>query len=94
MDLLPLYGAPAPSGVLLLFLLVTILRPGDVARRIALSVSRVIQLDREGLLRAERDASGRRFYRPAVVERYLKAREAARRLKADQQAHDCTPPAA
>jgi hypothetical protein len=46
----------------------TLLAPRDVARRINRSVSRVIQLDREGVLRAYRDSSGRRYYDAELVE--------------------------
>lgn len=51
------------------------LAPRDVARRLNLSVSRVVQLDREGKLRAIRDSSGRRFYDAGVVEQFARARE-------------------
>ena len=47
----------------------TLLAPGAVARRLGLSTSRVIQLDREGVLPAMRDSAGRRLYDPEVVER-------------------------
>jgi hypothetical protein len=40
-----------------------------------LSTSRVVQLDREGRLRALRDSAGRRFYRPEDVERFVAERE-------------------
>jgi DNA-binding transcriptional MerR regulator len=56
------------------------LAPGDVARRLGLSVSRITQLDREGKLPAERDSSGRRLFDPDVVERF--ARERAQRRTA------------
>jgi DNA-binding transcriptional MerR regulator len=54
------------------------LAPGDVARRLQLSVSRITQLDREGKLPALRDSSGRRLYDPAVVERFAAEREQRR----------------
>ena len=54
-----------------------LLSPGDVARRLRLSVSRLAQLDRQGKLPAFRDSSGRRFYDPDVVERFAQEREAA-----------------
>jgi DNA-binding transcriptional MerR regulator len=58
-----------------------LLAPRDVGRRLNLSVSRVIQLDREGILPALRDSAGRRFYDADEVERFAVAREsrAARR---------------
>lgn len=52
-----------------------LLAPRDVARRLNLSVSRVIQLDREGTLPAQRDSAGRRFYDADEVERFAVARE-------------------
>ena len=59
-----------------LMLAVTLLTPGAVARRLKLSVSRVVQLDREGVLPAMRDSAGRRLYDPEVVETFAKKREA------------------
>jgi DNA-binding transcriptional MerR regulator len=55
-----------------------LLAPRDVGRRLGLSVSRVIQLDREGTLRARRDSAGRRFYDADEVERFAVARESQR----------------
>jgi DNA-binding transcriptional MerR regulator len=52
-----------------------LLAPRDVGRRLNLSTSRVIQLDREGTLRAMRDSAGRRFYDADDVERFTFARE-------------------
>jgi len=52
-----------------------LLAPRDVGRRLNLSVSRVIQLDREGTLPALRDNAGRRFYDADDVERFAVARE-------------------
>ena len=52
-----------------------LLAPRDVGRRLGVSVSRVIQLDREGTLRAMRDSAGRRFYDADDVERFAVARE-------------------
>jgi DNA-binding transcriptional MerR regulator len=52
-----------------------LLAPRDVGRRLNLSVSRVIQLDREGALPALRDSAGRRFYDAEEVERFAIARE-------------------
>jgi hypothetical protein len=52
-----------------------LLAPRDVGRRLHLSTSRVIQLDREGRLRALRDSAGRRFYLVDDVERFAVARE-------------------
>jgi DNA-binding transcriptional MerR regulator len=54
----------------------TLLAPRDVGRRLGLSTSRVIQLDREGVLRAMRDSAGRRLYEPETVERFAREREA------------------
>ena len=56
--------------------MLTLLAPRDVARRLSISTSRVIQLDREGCLRALRDRSGRRFYDGDAVEAFARAREA------------------
>ena len=53
----------------------TFLAPRDVAKRLDLSTSRVVQLDREGALPAMRDSAGRRFYDPALVERFARKRE-------------------
>jgi DNA-binding transcriptional MerR regulator len=53
-----------------------LLAPRDVGRRLGLSTSRVIQLNREGVLRAFRDSSGRRLYDADVVERFAVEREA------------------
>ena len=53
-----------------------ILAPKHAAQRIGKSVSRLVQLDREGKLIAERDSAGRRFYRPEVVEAYAQKEEA------------------
>jgi DNA-binding transcriptional MerR regulator len=52
-----------------------LLAPRDVGRRLSLSVSRVIQLDREGTLPALRDSAGRRFYDADAVDRFAVARE-------------------
>ena len=54
----------------------TLLAPRDVGRRLGVSTSRVIQLDREGVLRALRDSAGRRLYDPDTVERFAVEREA------------------
>jgi DNA-binding transcriptional MerR regulator len=59
-------------------MLMTLLAPRDVARRLGLSTSRVIQLDREGVLPALRDSAGRRLYDAEVVERFALERERAR----------------
>jgi MerR family regulatory protein len=53
----------------------TLLSPGDVAKRLKLSTSRVIQLDREGALRAIRDSAGRRLYEHDVVEHFAQERD-------------------
>jgi DNA-binding transcriptional MerR regulator len=56
----------------------TLLAPKDVGRRLRLSTSRVIQLDREGILRALRDSAGRRLYDADAVEKFALKREAQR----------------
>jgi predicted site-specific integrase-resolvase len=53
----------------------TLLAPRDVGRRLQLSTSRVVQLDREGRLRALRDSAGRRFYLADDVECFARERE-------------------
>jgi len=55
-----------------------LLAPRDVARRLNLSVSRVTQLDREGVLPALRDASGRRIYLEERVAEFERRRDARR----------------
>jgi predicted site-specific integrase-resolvase len=55
-----------------------LLAPRDVARRLNLSTSRVVQFDREGRLRALRDSSGRRFWTAEAVEQFAREREAHR----------------
>jgi DNA-binding transcriptional MerR regulator len=62
----------------------TLLTPGAVGRRLGISSSRVIQLDREGVLPAMRDSAGRRLYSPEAVERFAVAR--AERRATDRQA--------
>lgn len=52
----------------------TLLSPRDVGRRLNLSTSRVVQLDREGVLLAIRDSAGRRFYDAETVEHFAAAR--------------------
>jgi DNA-binding transcriptional MerR regulator len=48
-----------------------LLTTSAVAKRLNLSPSRVVQLDREGALRATmRDSAGRRLYEADVVERF------------------------
>ncbi len=59
------------------------LAPKDVGRRLRLSVSRIVQLDREGILLARRDSSGRRFYDADVVEVFAQMREAQARQRGD-----------
>jgi DNA-binding transcriptional MerR regulator len=58
-----------------------LLAPRDAARRLRLSVSRLTQFDREGVLPAMRDSAGRRLYEAESVERFAVARE-ERRSKA------------
>lgn len=53
-----------------------LMSPGDVARRLWLSVSRIVQLDRQGVLPAIRDSAGRRLYDAEAVERFAREREA------------------
>lgn len=53
----------------------TLLAPRDVGRRLRLSTSRVIQLDREGVLPAMRDSAGRRLYDAELVEQFALERE-------------------
>ena len=55
----------------------TLFAPPDVGRRLRLTTSREIQLDREGHLTAMRDSAGRRFYEAETVERYALEREAS-----------------
>jgi DNA-binding transcriptional MerR regulator len=55
-----------------------LLAPRDVGRRLNISTSRVIQLDREGVLEALRDSSGRRFYDAEAVEQFALKREQRR----------------
>jgi predicted site-specific integrase-resolvase len=56
----------------------TRLAPRDVARRLNLSTSRIVQLDREGVVRAMRDSAGRRICAEESVEAYARAREQRR----------------
>jgi excisionase family DNA binding protein len=60
-----------------------LLAPQTVARRLNLSTSRIVQLDREGRLSAIRDSAGRRFYDADVVEQFAREREARGRELAD-----------
>jgi DNA-binding transcriptional MerR regulator len=55
------------------------LAPSDAARRLGISVSRIAQLDREGLLPAARDSAGRRLFDPDIVERFAEERESRAR---------------
>jgi DNA-binding transcriptional MerR regulator len=56
-----------------------LLAPKDAARRLNLSTSRLMQLDREGKLRALRDSAGRRLYDPDIVEQFARERAEATR---------------
>ena len=56
----------------------TLLAPKTAAERLGISTSRVIQLDREGVLPAMRDSTGRRFFRCEDVERVAAERAQAR----------------
>jgi hypothetical protein len=60
-----------------------LLSPRDAGRRLCLTTSRLIQLDREGVLPALRDSAGRRFYHYEVVEQFAEAR-AERRSALEQ----------
>jgi DNA-binding transcriptional MerR regulator len=53
----------------------TLLAPQTVAHRLGLSTSRVVQLDREGVMPAMRDSAGRRFYDEETVTRFIAQRE-------------------
>lgn len=66
----------------------TLLAPRDVARRLKLSTSRVIQLDREGVLRAIRDSAGRRFYDSEAVDHFAAERERRGGVDRDRSAAD------
>ena len=70
----------------------TLLSPGDVGRQLNLSTSRVIQLDREGVLPAIRDSAGRRFYDSETVERF--ATELKRRRDIERLARERLEPTA
>lgn len=65
----------------------TLLAPQDVAKRLRLSTSRVVQLDREGVLPALRDSGGRRFYDAEIVEQFATRREHAHKEPAERR-HD------
>ena len=69
----------------------TFLTPGTVARRLQLSTSRVIQLDREGRLPTMRNSSGRRLYDPEVVARFVIARDEQRAIAAQPPAEQPIP---
>lgn len=56
-----------------------LLTSGDAAKELGLSRDRVIQLEREGELRAMRDSAGRRLFKPRDVERLRRSREEDRR---------------
>jgi DNA-binding transcriptional MerR regulator len=55
----------------------TLLAPQTVARRLGLSTSRLVQLDREGLLPAFRDSAGRRFWDEETLAKFIAHRERA-----------------
>jgi Helix-turn-helix domain len=59
-----------------------LLTPRDVGRRLRLSASRVIQLNREGLLPALRDSGGRRLFDAEIVEEFARQREARKAHRA------------
>ena len=63
----------------------TLLAPQHVAKRLKLSTSRIVQLDREGVLPAMRDSAGRRLYDPDRVERFAQEREARARVPRAEQ---------
>jgi DNA-binding transcriptional MerR regulator len=58
---------------------VTLLTPRDAGRRLGLTSSRLAQLDREGVLTAVKDSSGRRLFLAADVEMLAQVRETRRR---------------
>ena len=64
---------------------VSLLSPRDASRRLRISTSRLIQLDREGVFRALRDSAGRRFYESKAVDLFAELRE-ARRLNKERDA--------
>ena len=55
-----------------------LLDTSDVAHRLGLSASRVVQLEREGRIAAARTASGRRVFLAADVAAFLEARGVSR----------------
>jgi predicted site-specific integrase-resolvase len=64
----------------------TLLAPQTVAQRLRLSTSRVVQLDREGVLPALRDSAGRRYWIAEAVEAYAQKRERRAAAVIDQHA--------
>ena len=62
------------------------LTPRDAGRVIGVGPSRMAQLDREGILPAERDSAGRRIYDPEVVEAFAAQRKAQARLREKRRA--------
>ena len=56
----------------------TLLAPKHAALRIGISVSRLVQLDRERVLPALRDSGNRRIYDAEAVDAYATVRERAR----------------
>lgn len=62
--------------------MMNLLSPRDASRRLGISTSRLIQLDREGVFRALRDSAGRRFYDADAVERFAKQRLEQREQRA------------
>ena len=54
----------------------TFLSPRDAARRLGITVQRVIQLDNDGALSALKDSAGRRFFLDGDVERLARERAA------------------
>lgn len=61
----------------------TLLAPKDAAARLGISVSRLVQLDRERILVALRDSGNRRIYSSDAVERFAAERHARQRDGAD-----------
>jgi DNA-binding transcriptional MerR regulator len=55
--------------------------PGDAARKLNLSTSRLRQLEQLGELRACRDSAGRRFYDSTEIAEFIRKREAQRRRR-------------
>lgn len=67
------------------------LSPKGASFILNLSVSRLSQLDRLGILPADKDDQGRRSWTPEVIERFAKEREARRAAeRAEREAEAMT----